>query len=364
MIQVIVDGVILTEIKSARVNRTISAASGSFAVQIPHNVNQHRSISIELGKKVEIEIDGKVVINGYIENISTSYEKGSHALNFSGRDRTADFIDSSIRSAFEITTPITLAALIRATLANMELTDIKVIDEVNPDPFSEEFEITAEIGQTGFDFIEPFTRVKQVLITTDGAGNLKIVRAGTDYSGGGLINRVNEKENKENNIISASYSISDVERFNAYIVKSQEVFSAEKVESAPDDGTDIQGIATDPEIRKARVIIFEAEENVDAKGAGERAGWEANLRRARATSLSVKVQGHSAGKLVYSPNQLINILDDFTTHSEMLIESVESTFDIGSGSLTSLTLVPKDSYTIGLELAAKQARIDILADDF
>lgn len=367
MIQIEVGGIVLTEFKSVTVSRTIAAASGSFSVQVPHNINANKKISIRLGKKVVITIDGTPCINGYIESIATSYDGSAHTLNFSGRDRTADFIDSSIQSAFEVITPISLVALMQATLDNMGLTDIKIIDEVSPEPFGEEFEITAEIGQTGIEFIEPFTRVKQVLLTTDGAGNLMFVRAGSGYAGGTLINKIESPEGAgsgQNNIKAASFSISSVQRFHFYIVKSQDIFSAESADSDANRGTDIEGLAFDREIRNSRVMIFEAEENVDTKDAGQRAEWESNLRRARAINYNATVQGHSAGGVTYQPNQIITVTDDFSVvHASMLVESVEYSSAIGSGNTTKLKLVPLGSYTIGAQVLAIETERDILGGD-
>jgi len=360
MIEIEVDGIRLTEFISARVTRSIGTASGSFSVKIPARENQPVPIKVE--QEVLVSIDGSPAINGFIESVNIAYDSRSHSIDFSGRDRTADFIDSSVKSSLDITPPITLASLLTVTLANMGLSAISVIDDVSPDEFGEELDISAEIGQTGFEFIEPFSRARQVLLTTDGAGNLRLARAGTGRAGIALINKIG---GNQNNILSGSFSINNSNRFNKYIVKSQDVFSGENVSADPTDGIDNEGQATDSEIRTSRVKIFEAEENMDAESAGRRAAWESNLNRAKAKKLSVNVQGHSANGVVWEPNQLVSVADDFSDiQSDMLIEQVDYQYDNNSGSITGLSLVPPDSYLVQAEVDAEQARLAILGDDF
>lgn len=361
MIEIEVDGIRLTEFISARVTRSIATASGSFSVKIPARENQPVPIKVE--QKVLILIDGCPAINGFIESVNIRYDSRSHSIDFSGRDRTADFIDSSVNSSLDITPPITLAALLQVTLANMGLSAISVIDDVSPEEFGEELDISAEIGQTGFEFIEPFSRARQVLLTSDGQGNLRLVRAGTRRSGSALVNKIDG--GSQNNILSGSFSIDNSNRFNKYIAKSQDVFSGENVSADPADGIDNEGEATDSEIRTSRVKIFEAEENMDSDSAGRRAAWDSNLNRAKAKKLSVQVQGHNANGVVWEPNQLARVADDFSDiQSDMLIEQVEYQYDNNSGSTTNLSLVPPDSYLVQAEVSAEQARLAILGDDF
>jgi len=360
MIEIEVEGTRLTEFISARVTRSIGTASGSFSVKIPSRENE--AVPIKVEQEVLISIDGSPAITGFIESINIAYDTRSHSIDFSGRDQTADFIDSSVESSLEIEPPITLAELLTATLANMGLSTISVIDDVSPDEFSEELDISAEIGQTGFEFIEPYSRARQVLLTTDGEGNLRLVRAGTGRAGTALINKIG---GSQNNILSGSFSINNSNRFNKYIVKSQDVFSGDNVSADPIDGIDNEGEATDSEIRTTRIKVFEAEENMDAESATNRAAWESNLNRAKSKKLSVNVQGHSANDVVWEPNQLVSVTDDFSNiQSDMLIEQVDYQYGNNSGSITALSLVPPDSYLVQAEVDANEARLAILGDDF
>ena len=81
-----------------------------------------------------------------------------------------------------------------------------------------------------------------------------------------------------------------------------------------------------------------------------RAKWEANVRKTRGRQYSVTVVGfRNQTKALWKVNTLVSVVDEFAgINSQMLINSVDFSFSLDSGSTTSMTLVPSNAYTIDL----------------
>ena len=346
---------------SASVTRSVATLAGNFSIAL--TAQQGRSFPVKLGSAAKIFVDGSQVIEGFVETIDVDYDVESHTIQVGGRDRTADFIDSSVGVVTGILRGLSLEALVRRTLDGMGLSDIEVISEAFAGPF-DAFELEPMFDQTGAEFIEPFTRARAILATTDGQGNIVLTRAGSDTAPGAIRNKIG---GKDNTVLSGSLSLDETERFAAYTVKSEDVFSREK-EGDFDiaAGTDISSTVTDSEIRSERRIAFEAEENLTTiQEANDRAVWESNIRRAQSKRAEFVVQGYSVNGALWVPNQRVAVDDDFLDiTSEMLIESVTYALSLSGGSTTSLVCVPPDSYQLAAERDAVSARLEVLGGDF
>ncbi len=345
---------------AASVSRSVTTLAGSFNIAL--TTQQSRSFPFKLGSAAKIFVDGFQVIEGFVETIDVDYDAESHSIDVGGRDRTADFIDSSVGVVAGLKPGVSLERLIRLTLDSMGLTDIQVISNIVVEPF-DEFELAPEIDQTGAEFIEPFTRARTVLATTDGTGNIVLTRAGSDAAPGTIRNKTG---GKNNTVLAGSLSLDTTERFGAYTVKSQDVFSRETGGFDLDAAIDIVGTATDSEIRSTRRITIEAEENlITVFDVESRAKWEANIRRAKGTQAEFAVQGYGVGGDLWKPNQRVAVDDDLLDiTATMLIESVSYELSLASGSITRLVCVPPDSYQVTAERDAVAARLEILGGDF
>lgn len=362
MIQVEINNQRLGGFIEAEVYRSVSNASGEFSITV--SAEEGNPIPLKKGAFVRIYIDSHPVLTGYIDNVQGSYSESSHSISFSGRDVTADFIDSSIGDVSNIkpTPTITLKSILRLVLDGMGLSGIGVIQNTDIESFDETVNISAEVTQTGFEFIEPFTRARQVLLVTDGLANLVLTRAGSEIAPAALINKY---DNPDNNILSSNFAYDDSQRFNSYVFKSQDAFGADESDNDPSNGVNNSGVANDSEIRSTRRLTLESEENSDSKVCAQRAAWESNLRRAQAKRNSVTVKGFGVNGELWEPNQLVQVVDNFADiESEMLIESVYYKEDLSKGLTSTISLVPPDSYEIEAERDATLTRLSILGDLF
>lgn len=350
-----------TDFLGAAVARSMETAATAFT--FTSTANPDNLFPIKNGDKVEILADGFTVCVGFVEDVSVSYDAGSHTITIKGRSLLADFVDSTVGDIKEFEGQVNLQDIIRTVLDSLGLTNIKIINEAGTiENFSASDITSAETGQNAFDFIELYARKRQVLITTNGDGNLVIARAGNITLPARLKNTVGSNDN---NILSATLRNNQADNFNTYIASSQ----LNPANLAPGSNakfiTEQSAARFNTFIRNTRRLEFNAEESSDSFTLHDRAGWEANIRLARAKTYTAKVQGHSADDVVWEPNRLHRIDDDFTeTHALLLLKSVTYNYDLQGGSTTMLGFTNKFAYTLKVQETARDANTNEFGEDF
>lgn len=374
-IEVKINGKIILNVVELSVRSSLLTLSNEFVLRVSPGKNattKESNLNFKPGETASIIIDGTSVINGFLDTVRVSYEPGKHEIELRGRDLTADFIDSSVAET-NIEGSIQFEELLRTILDGMGLQSIGITNLI---PFSadllirENKNISSEIGQTGFEFIDQFARLKQVLLKGDGAGNIQMTRGGGDLAIKTAL--VNIPGQEENNIIRGGFVQSNVNRFNTYTVKSQEDFSSQGFDLNVGESVGNSGVAIDSQIRPGRNLVFEAEENSTSEECADRAAWESDLARAKGTRFAAIVAGYSVittdalgtARILWQPNVTVPVVDVFCNiRSIMLIESVRYQLSQGLGSVTEITLVPPDSYTILAERDASEARINLIGKE-
>ena len=350
-----------TDFIGAAVALSMETAASAFT--FTSTANPDNLFPIPNGSLVEILADDIKVVTGYIEKLGVSYDSTSHAITVKGRSLLADYIDSTVGDIKEFEGQVNLQDIIRATLNSLDLSNIKIINKAGSIRNFDAGDITsAETGQNAFEFNELYARKRQVLLTTDGDGNLVIARASTVILPARLKNTVDANDK---NILSATYEDNEAENFNTYIANSQ----LNPANLPPGSNAKTISDQFSPRfntfIRKSRRYEFNAEESSDEFTLRDRAAWEANIRRARSKTYTAKVQGHSADGVVWTPNRLHRIDDDFTnTHATLLLKAVTFNYDLDGGSTTSLGFTNKDAYTLEVKKTARDANTNDFGEGF
>ena len=311
------------------------------------------------GESCKIFVDGERVLTGFIEKVKASGDPESHSITISGRSKPADIIDSALdseTSAGEIFSdlrpPISLKTVIERTIDSLGGdAKILVVDEANPDPFNEAEDLIApEPGDNAFDFIEKWARKRQVLLTSNGDGNIVIIRGSATRIDAFLIHRVNSNDN---NVISWGVDYDLTTRFNRYKMPSQHNLIAivlaglTSADSIVDQGGG-ENVVTDKNVRPGRQMVIVPEANSSDAESKKRAQWEKNIRKARSRVYSAVVDGYrnQTGDL-WRVNQLIRVDDAFAgIDSVMLVNSVEYSLTEDEGSTTDIELVNRNAYTL------------------
>lgn len=373
-----VNGIPYINFKSATIRRSMETLAGTF--DFIATIDQTNNFPIKLQDSVRVIVEDKVVLTGFVEVLSPSYTNDSHEIRVSGRDVTGDVVDSSILEPLNLSPSkgtITLLTVVEKILEGNSIS-IPVIDKANPDPFKAGDKIDAEVGQNMFEVIDKYCAKRQVLATTDGEGNIILTRGSSDTLNARLIHRhdtfdenlidsakkaILPTNTRENNILEANSEFSMTERFNRYVVKTQQNLSSLNAILAtidPSTAVDQTGEATDSDVRSTRILTIQADTSNSTQTATERAVWESNIRRSRSFNYTCVVQGFIAQTspeiLLWQPNFLVEVQDEKSDiDSFLLIKSVIYTFSL-DGSKTELNLSFKDSFTLNAEQKSVEKR--------
>jgi prophage tail gpP-like protein len=340
--------------------RSVETISGSFSFSATSD--NVITFPIKAGDPCKVLVGNDSAIDGFVESLAVSYDSGTHSIATSGRDKTCDAIDSSVIGKKEFVGPISLKSIIETTLADNKITGVSVINQAGTvENFKEGEFFSAEIGETVFEFIEKYARKRQVLLTTDGKGNILLARAGVTAS---VTTLQNVKGGTENNILSASINYDFTDRFNTYTMESQLNPSANPFGASVSNANTVKqsGGNQDNKIRPSRQLQLMSGSSDNSGDLANLATWHANLRRARSTDYNVVVHGFyqdEAQTNLWVPNQLVQVADEFADVSAtLLIRSVEYNFNLTGGSTTTLSLVDKDAYTLEANISNAEARVN------
>lgn len=373
-----VNGVQYDNFESVSCEIRLDALSSTFSFEA--TADEGTPLPFKGGEPCRVIVDGENVLTGNIEVVAVDYSASRHTIFIQGRDKTGDLLDSSLLP-IDIRAPITLKKLIEIVLKQIGL-DIEVIDEVRPKPFTsaefstgEEGEGTdplneaedlaaIEAGDNAFEFLEKYSRKRQVLLTSNADGNLVIATNSGENAPGELQHVIGSNNN---NILAANFSFDTTGRYNRYRFASQlNTITLNQAGDVPIESVvDQSGDAFDPTIRIGRQLVLVSEVPSSNAQCQSRALWEADIRRARGLVYAVTVNGYRVDPTddesdLWRTNKLYQITDDFLGKQErMLCNSVTYTLDLISGQQTALGFVDEKTYTLDLN---KPKTSDVASD--
>lgn len=359
MIEITVNGDPFTDFVAASVRVSLETLANDFSFTASAKVEE-RAVALgetrvqsplKQGDAVTVRVQGVKVMTGFIDEVNGSDAEGGHMVTYTGRDKTGDFIDSTIDILPDIraSSALTLKRVIETVVEHVG-TEIGVIDNLNPAPFNAAEDILgAQVGDPAVDFVMIYARKRQALLTSDGDANIVITQSSPIDSGAAL-QRIQGAN--DNNILTQSWAINASLRFNKYVRRGQldpralnlaGDTSAETVENQ-------SGIAEDSEVRVGRQNIVVESESYSSGQLQDRAKWAKQLAQAKATRFNCTVVGHTlpgATTDLWTINTLVQINSDVADISrKMLINT--ATFSEGEGrpTVTALEFVERNVYTI------------------
>jgi len=349
MITIEVNGNDYRGFTSASALRTLDTMSGEFEFIMTRD--EALRIPFKSGDECIVRVDGVRINTGFIERIGPSYDEKTDDISSSGRDLTQDVIDSSLDVTRNYQSNVSFVNLINSVLSDAGIPNIDVFNSVSNLRDLKQGDISAsEVGETIFSFLESIARKLQVFLITDGLGNIIISR-----NNGQIINGLitSDPNNTQSNILGGNFNKDLSNRFNKYIVKSQSNLGGLSdlgsfVSSS--DASNVNGEATDTEIRTSRKLTIVADKSYTTEQCQQRAEHEANIRRIESITYTVTLQGHqrtTANPGIWLPNQLVKVVDVFSdVDSILLINTVRYIVDNDGGNKTQLTLVDVDAYQV------------------
>lgn len=327
--------------KSVRITRSIESIAGSFALDVSDRWGNNDPWPIAEGDVCRVEIDGAVVISGYIDRRRISATDSSRTLSYTGRDRASALVDCS--AIVEVGT----VAKSKWTLTNVDVAGvaaaiakrhgIKVSVQAGLGALlTKNKKIVMQPGDTGFEVISKVAAAAGVLVVSDGAGGIVITRAGTTRAAS-LV----EKQN----IKTAEVEYDGTDRFYRYLISSQ----IPGTDDAAGEFTRIQAEAFDPGVtRTDRVLLIRPDKGYSLVESRARADWEARTRAAKSERVSITVQGWKQpnGELwPINARTRVRASDLVGVDGDMLISQVEFSIANDGGRMTQLSLVRPDAFT-------------------
>lgn len=330
--QLIVNGSVYGGWKSAQVVKSVKAFSSSFSLDVTDNWTGIGELIIKPGDICSLKINGNTVITGYVDSVVNAIEAESQTISVAGRDKTADLVDCAAvvgtgeqlnRNIFEIA----------KVLAEPLGVTVKLDSGVDAGAPFVNFSI--QPGETVFEALTRAAKLRGMLWSTDGLGNLLLTKAGKTKAEGALILGENVK--------SLEINLDAKERYSEYIVKAQ-VSGTDEMNSA--QASQIMAKATDATVVRKRPLIIIAEDQATTADAKKRAEWEAKTRAANAVIVTAKVAGFEQtqeGRL-WDVNELVYVKSELQGLEEVLLVSDITMSMSNTGSETELKLIRQDAF--------------------
>jgi prophage tail gpP-like protein len=293
---------------NVEITASIKEVARSFSLQ----TFQDLALDIKAQDECKIYINKKLFITGYIEITDLRFDANGTGATFSGRSKTADFIDCSpeIKGNFKNKNIIEVAKILAAPYG------ISVKSNVD----FKKIPLTAyNQGESCFDYLSRIAEKNALVLTTNEKGDLLITKAAETDS--------NQKIDKQSRIISAGSVENWADRFSEYVVKGQS------------DKKSTQTVFKDSGVKRNRKKIVTDDTNTD-----DTSQYAENiaLRTAgQGLSANVTLAGFN---FVYEPNTLIFVSHEYLRLDQnMLIEGVRYSVD-NNGSQIQIDLIDPQAY--------------------
>lgn len=326
-----VGGKIFSGWQSVRIERGIEQIAGTFDLTVTDRWNteqgQH-AVDLQPGQACTVQINGVVVITGYIDTVTRRYDKTAHEISVSGRDKTGDLVDCSAIYKSGQWQNAKLEQIANDLCKPFGIAVKSVGDTGEAFPA-----FSIQEGETVFETLERAAKMKALLLVSDGSGGLVITRAGTAKAPAGL------KEGE--NILTADGEFNVKDRFSDYIVKGQAQGSDQ---STPETAAHPNGSSKDAGISRYRPLIITAEDQGGNATFKQRAEWERNVRAGRGTRATITVQGWEVNGQLWAPNTITRLSSPLLAADlDVLIISVGYSLD-DAGTLATLQLAQPQAF--------------------
>lgn len=279
------------------------------------------------GSECTVYLGADLILTGYVDEYSPSYDGHTHNVRISGRSNTEDVVDSSIYKRSQFANNQSLLVVVKQLLQQTPNVKVTMVgtDVGLPFPYN------VEIGESVYSVIETLCRMCSKLVWDDKDGNLVISDVGTDRAGSSLVEGVN--------VLAAATRINWVQRFHRLIVMS-----------AGDATGTLNGPtvseATDAQVRDSRtkVVLMDMYPGLNFEFSRQRAAWEMNRRIGRSLITEIHVVGWRDGNgKLWTPNSIVHVsLPEQKIESDLVITRCDWKRD-ENGTTTVLECMPKNA---------------------
>ena len=301
----------------ARLSMGIEMVASGFTLGVTQFPNSTGNLPRWVGQEpCKVKINGETLITGFIDIVAEKYANRSHAIEISGRDKTADLVDcSDMMNIFSNKNLPDIAREI-CTKFNIPVTGGKNL------PRRDIF--VPQIGDTLWNELSRLAALDKVILLPNAKGGLLITTAG---AGGAMPGALNFPDS---GVISASQMINWQDRFSNITALAQGDATANAQ----------KGVAIDHRVNRYRPYVVHAEIMAAGESIKNRAKWELAIREGKCYRWRFTVPGWMQNGVIWQPNKTVKIVaPPFGLDRKLLIASVEFLLDQNSGKMTNLELV-------------------------
>jgi len=325
-----IDGIAYEGWTAVSVSLSMENLSGSFQLSMT-DPDGSGATRIRPNDPCTVLINGQIVITGYVDKVTPSFDESSHQLVVTGRDKAGDLVDSSVVNGTGQYNNQKLDAIIRKVA---EPFGINVESKVSTKKL-ETFNV--DQGATGLETIQKLAKKGGFLVISDGKGGIQITRSGSESMETALV--------QGQNILAANCEYDASKNYSEYHVKGQKQGKdTDTVKRIAHN----KAIVENEFVNRYRPLLIIDDGQSDETSVKDRARWEASIRRAKATKAEITVVGWQENPgtgAIWGINKLVKVESSLLGINDMmLISSVNFTLD-ENGELARITVTPPAAYS-------------------
>lgn len=324
--------------ESIRVTRGVERFPSDFDIAMASPV----ILPFKAGDPCTLDIDGDLVLTGYIDRRMPSISARQHAVRVVGRGKCQDLADCSAILPNMVVTTGTLLQLANDLAKPFNITASSLTGDnvpINvPEGMTAQFSVL--LTETPYEIIERVARYIGILVYEGTDGNLILAGVGaSDMASGFALGK---------NVQAASSLESMDERFSEY----HPSLLAADVYWQMGTGGNTLPIVTDDKVPRRRPLYIVSEQPFQGRYlASVRAAWERNRRFGRSHTVRLTCDSwRDSKRQLWRPNTRAPLdLEEIGVKppdsDPWLISEVSFMRDISRGTTAEITMMPKEAFT-------------------
>lgn len=271
------------------------------------------------GTPVTVLANGQLLVNGYVNTLTPSFDHNNHTVEISGTSKGRDSVKSAAehpKGEFRGKNPLQILQELDKQgvgfTADCELPKVEYF-RLNP-------------GETVWEAADRLTRRYPMLLQGMPDGSIKLTRGGSGGRNAPLI--------QGENILAGNATFDDTDQHSEYKVKGQRVYGVDR------KSLRVVAVEKDKSVKRHLPKHIHQESDIDEETAKKRAKHHRDRQQGESVSASIRTQSwfDSAGQLWIANGLVFVDCPILKLRQQMLIKSVQLTQD-GQGSFSQLSLV-------------------------
>lgn len=280
--------------------------------------------------RVGIRIHNTVLMTGIVMAAEPFYRYNDCGIKVVARDITGDLIKASAMHKGGQWKNAKLDVIVADLLKPFGI-KLRVLDDVGA--VIKEFKL--EHGETVLDAVARLAKKRQMILTSNPAGEAVLCRTGKTRVAGAIV--------RGQNVIEMDAIGTDEDRMGEYIM-----FGQSDVADDFEHAKSKKARVADKEITRYLPLLMNAEGKPDQADLQKQIEHQMRVRRGHAYGLKYKIEGWTTLGQAWDINQRVPIYDDMVglNGEEWLISEIQYTVDVKDGDVRNVTVRPIEAYDI------------------